>query len=318
MTEKAGDVDTPNGMNTFGPDYFRYYVSQVKDVIEDDFVPSTESRCGEGCLAGNKSARMEALLRQAVTALSPEVEERLQSVLHTCWLHSVVRKQREAEGAAVEGGAGPIQNKRLKTSAPLSPTSILASPMPGLDNNVALPEGGIPNGVKKHCARCGKTNARKWRDEAEGKEQRKQIWCGHRPMKLHEKQQLQRRIQKLSPRNLNRVAEIVQRNKPADQCFDEIFVDLEHQDEVTLQRLYYYVEAVEKGKTHSNLSQFQISVPYDGASLYEGDGIDLCGICTYDGAFLREGVNHEHDSLNVKGEKYTRDLQYLEHLQTRR
>ncbi|XP_065878097.1 uncharacterized protein [Euphorbia lathyris] len=70
-----------------------------------------------------------------------------------------------------------------------------------------------------------------------------------RPMSSNEKQHLKKLIQKLPPKNLNRVVEIVQRNKLAEaQCSDEIFVDLERQDHVTLWRLYYYTEAVEKAR----------------------------------------------------------------------
>lgn len=47
-------------------------------------------------------------------------------------------------------------------------------------------------------------------------------------MSVAEKKQLQILIQKLPPKNLNRVAEIVQREKPSEtQNYDEIFVDLE-------------------------------------------------------------------------------------------
>lgn len=47
-------------------------------------------------------------------------------------------------------------------------------------------------------------------------------------MTLVEKQQLQKMIQELPPRNLERVVEIIRRNKPIDRYSrDEIHVDLE-------------------------------------------------------------------------------------------
>lgn len=65
-------------------------------------------------------------------------------------------------------------------------------------------------------------------------------------MTLTEKQQLQKLIQKLPPRNLDRVVEIIERNKPfRKQKSDAILVDLEEEDNVTLWRLYIYVKAVE-------------------------------------------------------------------------
>lgn len=49
-----------------------------------------------------------------------------------------------------------------------------------------------------------------------------------RSMTLVEKQQLRKMIQELPPRNLDRVVEIIQRNKPIDRYSrDEIHVDLE-------------------------------------------------------------------------------------------
>jgi len=50
----------------------------------------------------------------------------------------------------------------------------------------------------------------------------------YRSMTLAEKQQLQSLIQKLPSRNLDRVVELLRRNRPAEeQSYDQIFVDLE-------------------------------------------------------------------------------------------
>ncbi|KAK7287304.1 hypothetical protein RIF29_00534 [Crotalaria pallida] len=74
-----------------------------------------------------------------------------------------------------------------------------------------------------------------------------------RPMTLGEKQKLQRLIQKLPSRNLDRVVEILCRSRPEEeQSCDKIFVDLEKEDNATLWRLYHYVEAVEKAKILSS------------------------------------------------------------------
>ncbi|XP_059450126.1 uncharacterized protein LOC132181083 isoform X2 [Corylus avellana] len=69
------------------------------------------------------------------------------------------------------------------------------------------------------------------------------------PMTLTEKQQLRKLVQKLPPKNLDRIAEIIRRGKPTEaQSCEEILVDLEKEDNRTLWRLYYYVEAVEKAR----------------------------------------------------------------------
>ncbi|KAH1150284.1 hypothetical protein AAZX31_16G063300 [Glycine max] len=73
-----------------------------------------------------------------------------------------------------------------------------------------------------------------------------------RSMTLAEKQRLQSLIQKLPARNLDRVVELIWRNRPIEeQNCDKIFVDLEKEDDATLWRLYYYIEAVEKAKSLS-------------------------------------------------------------------
>ncbi|KAF6176942.1 hypothetical protein GIB67_027742 [Kingdonia uniflora] len=67
-----------------------------------------------------------------------------------------------------------------------------------------------------------------------------------RNMTLAEKQQLKKLIQSLPQKNLERVAEIVQRKKPhgaEDHPSDEIHIDMENEDNGTLWRLYYYVQA---------------------------------------------------------------------------
>ncbi|KAK6928424.1 NET domain [Dillenia turbinata] len=73
-----------------------------------------------------------------------------------------------------------------------------------------------------------------------------------RPMTPTEKQQLRFLIQKLPPRNLDRVVEIIQHsNPPETDCCDEIHVDLENQDNHTLWRLYYCQKALKMLKMPS-------------------------------------------------------------------
>ncbi|KAK2969759.1 hypothetical protein RJ640_028039 [Escallonia rubra] len=73
-----------------------------------------------------------------------------------------------------------------------------------------------------------------------------------RPMTRPEKQQLKQLIQKLPPRNLDRVVELIQRRDPRENYnSDEIHVDLEDKDNVTLWRLHHYVEAVDNARKFS-------------------------------------------------------------------
>lgn len=70
-----------------------------------------------------------------------------------------------------------------------------------------------------------------------------------RPMTLEEKRQLQRLIKKLPPKNLDRVVEIIHPRNPLEKdSSEEIYVNLENEDNATLWRLYYYVQAFENAK----------------------------------------------------------------------
>ncbi|KAL0344061.1 UNVERIFIED_CONTAM: hypothetical protein Sangu_1293500 [Sesamum angustifolium] len=68
----------------------------------------------------------------------------------------------------------------------------------------------------------------------------------NRPMTTAEKQHLRRLIQNLPPRNLDCVVEIIGHNKLSEKSScDEVHVDLDKEDNVTLWRLYFYVTAYE-------------------------------------------------------------------------
>ncbi|CAH9088179.1 unnamed protein product [Cuscuta epithymum] len=70
-----------------------------------------------------------------------------------------------------------------------------------------------------------------------------------RLMTLLEKQQLQRMIKNLPPRNLDGVLKIIQCHRQSDTFYsNQIHIDLEKEDNITLWRLYFYVEAVENAK----------------------------------------------------------------------
>ncbi|KAI0529565.1 hypothetical protein KFK09_002117 [Dendrobium nobile] len=80
------------------------------------------------------------------------------------------------------------------------------------------------------------------------------IFSKCRPMSSAEKEQLGRQMKKLPEKAFDRVVEIVLRNKPSEAEPSEVFVDLETQDNVTLWRLYYYVQTVLEANKQSNRS----------------------------------------------------------------
>ncbi|XP_031737663.1 uncharacterized protein LOC101211269 isoform X2 [Cucumis sativus] len=75
------------------------------------------------------------------------------------------------------------------------------------------------------------------------------VLSNFRPMTFKEKEELQKLIQKLPPENIRRVAEIViQHRTDKTDLSGEIHIGLDKENNTTLWRLYYYVEAVEKAK----------------------------------------------------------------------
>lgn len=70
-----------------------------------------------------------------------------------------------------------------------------------------------------------------------------------RPMTLAEKLQLRRLVENLPPKNLDRVVEIIQRGKRLEnRSSHHMTIDLQHEDDLTLWRLYFYVKAVENAR----------------------------------------------------------------------
>ncbi|KAL9274004.1 Transcription factor GTE6-like protein [Drosera capensis] len=67
-----------------------------------------------------------------------------------------------------------------------------------------------------------------------------------RQMTQPEKQKLLKQVKNLHPKNLDHVVEIIKRKEPTESpSSEDIFVDLEKQENVTLWRLYFYIQAVE-------------------------------------------------------------------------
>ncbi|XP_027348476.1 uncharacterized protein LOC113860049 isoform X3 [Abrus precatorius] len=227
--------------------------------------PLYSNGVGDG-LSDFRKDRLRSLLRQSVIALSSEVDEVVDPVFATSHLQSKLRSKTHSLNPTEIASDDEVQIpcKLLKLSSSSPSASFLAQTRnvnPQCSTKVYddlqfLLENDsveVEEMVKKYSNDLSKTLGYM--------EQRLEllldaIMLKCRSMTLAEKQQLQRLIQKLPAGNLDRVAEIICRNRQVEErSCDEIFVDLEKEDNATLWRLYYYVEAVEKAKSLSSCEE---------------------------------------------------------------
>ncbi|XP_059450129.1 uncharacterized protein LOC132181083 isoform X5 [Corylus avellana] len=220
-------------------------------------------------LSDLKKERLKVLLRQGVIVLSPQVDEMLDPILSLVQLHAQVRGRKYPSshtGAAYDGDAGQVPHKKLKVTESPRESACLEVPKgkeSHLESNIGFEDdnGEVDNVlqsflendslefeeiVKKYSDELSETLRHM---EQQLEELLDTVLSSCRPMTLTEKQQLRKLVQKLPPKNLDRIAEIIRRGKPTEaQSCEEILVDLEKEDNRTLWRLYYYVEAVEKAR----------------------------------------------------------------------
>lgn len=223
-------------------------------------------------LSDFKKERLKVLLRQGVFVLSPQVDEMLDPILSLVQLHSQVRGRKHPSshtGAAYDGDAGQVLHKKLKTTESPRERACMEEPKgkeSHLESNIGSEDdnGEVDNVlqfflendslefeeiVKKYSDELSETLRHM---EQQLEELLDTVLSSCRPMTLAEKQQLRKLIQNLPPKNLDRAVEIIRRGKPTEaQSCDEIFVELEKEDNRTLWRLYYYIEAVEKARVLS-------------------------------------------------------------------
>ncbi|XP_048230308.1 uncharacterized protein LOC8260352 isoform X4 [Ricinus communis] len=259
MSETSVSWVASADLNKAGPDYFSFYTGEVKSLLsqDEDFLPFAAelsgNKCGEGEVRGNvivepssgsflssvgaglsdhKKERLKSLLLQALAVLTPEADE------------SQVRSRKMGATSECEIG----QNKKRSKMSSSSSTSF-SKPASPVDDDLHF--------LLQSDASLVEETIRKYSDqlfatlscmEKQLEELLDNVVSTCRPMTLIEKKHLQKLIQKLPPKNLNRVVEIVQHSKPEAQSCEEIFIDLELEDNIMLWRLYYYIEAVEKAK----------------------------------------------------------------------
>ncbi|KAG2710480.1 hypothetical protein I3760_04G029700 [Carya illinoinensis] len=210
-------------------------------------------------LSDFKKERLKTLLQQGTIVLSPEFDEMLDPILALSRLQSQVRKRNHPSSptnAAYSGDAGQVLHKKLKTAeipkertcmeepktaeTPKERTEVDDAVLFFLENDSLEFE----EMVKKHSDELSATLGYM---EKQLEELLDTVRSTYRPMTLIEKQQLRKLIQKLPPKNLDWVVQIIQHGKMAKaQSCDEIFVDLEKEDNKTLWRLYSYVKSVER------------------------------------------------------------------------
>ncbi|XVF16299.1 hypothetical protein REPUB_Repub10bG0019300 [Reevesia pubescens] len=270
-----------------GPDFFSFYAREIADLLsQDEHTLSTsnasalsqgkygvvngkeatdgsckdaaslfENSIGAG-FSDFKKGRLKGLLRQSVNDLSMEVDEMLDPVLDMCQLRYNLRSNSLVTSAS-DGGAAQAAGKKPKMSSSCSSTSITGNSCPIKSESCVEVEDDLEF-LLKNDNQLNEEAMRKYSNELSStlvhmeqklEETLDTIMSKCRPMIRTEKHQLQKLIQKLPKENLVRVVEIIQHGRPAGKpCGEEIFVDLEKEDNVTLWRLYYYVEAVEKAK----------------------------------------------------------------------
>ncbi|KAE8695664.1 Detected protein of unknown function [Hibiscus syriacus] len=271
-----------------GPDFFGFYACQIADLLSEDENVLSMSNASElsqgkyGAVSGKdtldcsckdadslfqnsivagisdfKKGRLKGLLRQSVNDLSMEVDEMLDPVVAMSELRFKLRSN-NLGNSALDGDADQAASKKLKLSSSCSSTNITGNSCPIKSGSCKENEDDLEFLLKND----------------------NQLLCRYgfvpeeltalsvlytpcysamdiRPMTRTEKRQLQKMIQQLPNINLVRLVEIIQRGRPTrNTCGEEIFVDLETEENATLWRLYYYVEAVEKAKM---LAQLQFS-----------------------------------------------------------
>lgn len=209
-----------------------------------------------------KKELLKSSLRQSVRALTQEVNEIVDPVIRI--RHMISFLSSENQGLAGKDPAGENSTeppcKKQKTSSSNAKRDLF--PDQKID---AVNETGEVNETLKFLLESEdslqlKETITRHSDELDAELNHMQeqleelldaIVSKCRPMTRQEKLELCKLIQKLPPKNLDRVVEIIQvhRGKSLDTLSsDEIFVELEEQGNVTLWRLYFYVKAVENAR----------------------------------------------------------------------
>ncbi|XXG49453.1 hypothetical protein AAC387_Pa02g3637 [Persea americana] len=209
---------------------------------------------GEG-LSDFKKEKLKASLKESVHALNHEVDEVVDQILV---MHKVRTQQGERNrSCCCSGGFDKKTSRHLCKKQKISSATV--SNGISRDARSGLQSSG---GVSKDFQALLETNGLQSEEalrrssgdlltKLEHMEQHLEefldaVMSRCRAMTHIEKQVLCKRIQRLPAKALDRVVEIIKHRKPSERhACDELHVDVEEEDNVTLWRLHYYVEAVE-------------------------------------------------------------------------
>ncbi|XP_011101830.1 uncharacterized protein LOC105179875 isoform X2 [Sesamum indicum] len=207
-------------------------------------------------LTESKKERLKSLLRQSVFTLTHEVDEMIDPILSICRIRSCLRCKESIlslDASTRKADEPEPPHKKLKVLPACSDGPIMNSDTMATAKSTEIDDDlrfllendstKVEELMKKHCGELSDTLHHM---EQNLDELLNIIMTTCRPMTAAEKQQLRRLIQNLPPRNLDYVVEIIGHNKLSEKSScDEVHVDLDKEDNVTLWRLYFYVTAYE-------------------------------------------------------------------------
>ncbi|ONI18288.1 hypothetical protein PRUPE_3G207500 [Prunus persica] len=259
-----------------GPDFFGYYTRLITELLsqEEDFAPFasqssdlSQRRSGDvsgkdviepsygtsGSLFGNsigtglsdfKKKRLKSLLRQGVNFLLSEVDEMLEPVVAISRLKSQLKRRKclsSSKGTLSDIDARNAHAKRPKRSSSFSSTSLPALSIPTNLESSKEVDDHLQFLIEKDSLHVEKT-VKKYSDEFSAT-------LGHMEQQLEKLlDTVMASCRSMTLPEKHKLGKLIQKNAACTNSSDEIHVDLEKESNVTLWRLYYYVEAVEKAR----------------------------------------------------------------------
>ncbi|KAM0946606.1 putative NET domain-containing protein [Dioscorea sansibarensis] len=259
--------------NECGPDYFGYWKHLFLDLLSPSggaLLPlkesDTEPAAGTCSVGGNgsvsyfsealskglselKKEKVNLIMKQSIIRLNNEADEMLDNILAAFQLEADLRGKEllccyssaSDEDLSVHSG----HRKRKASSSPMSScpdnhTSQTAKQVHGaiqaLQGNGEIGHEAVEKYLNEMLTKLGKM-------EVDLEDFLNVLVSKCRPMTSAEKRRLGRLIRKLPCKAIDRLAEIIKDRNPATN-HDTIQVDFEELDNVTLWRLYFYVETV--------------------------------------------------------------------------
>ncbi|VVB09411.1 unnamed protein product [Arabis nemorensis] len=240
MTKRAAEaVPPPLESSRVGPDFFGYYRDQVAELLsKEERIPNHEPSATTSTeaigakLSNLKNEKLNALLRQSVWDLVPEIDE-MQS--RACSMHLMSQ----------------LKNKKPSTipEIPEDPT------FKEVEDDIQLLMRSDPTLVKEIVRKLSDdlfTRLDNMEQQLEKLLDNVVTTC--RPMSRGEKRDLQKSIKELPRENLVRVAGIIKNRYAAlgKEFSDEVVVNMEEEDNIMLWRLHYYVAAVKSAQELSS------------------------------------------------------------------